>query len=126
MKKLLLLIALFGAFLTGGAWAADVFPGAVHFETGKKDISAEGAKVIEAIAAEMKAKADVKVDVSGFTDQQGDTDANMVLAKERATAVRDALKAAGVAEDRIELKKPEQMTGSGDAAQARRVEVALQ
>jgi K(+)-stimulated pyrophosphate-energized sodium pump len=40
--------------------------------------------------------------------------------------VRDALKAAGVAEDKIELKKPEQLTGSGDPAQARRVEVALQ
>ena len=55
-----------------------------------------------------------------------DFDKNAELAKQRAFAVRDALKAAGVAEDKIELKKPEQLTGSGDAAQARRVEVALQ
>ena len=44
----------------------------------------------------------------------------------RAFAVRDAIKAAGVAEDKIELKKPEQMTGTGDASAARRVEVVLQ
>jgi K(+)-stimulated pyrophosphate-energized sodium pump len=40
--------------------------------------------------------------------------------------VRDALKAAGVAEDKIELKKPELSTGTGGPAEARRVEVALQ
>ena len=64
--------------------------------------------------------------LSGFTDASGDPAKNEELAKQRAFAVRDALKAAGVAEDKIELKKPEQLTGSGDAAQARRVEVALQ
>jgi K(+)-stimulated pyrophosphate-energized sodium pump len=40
--------------------------------------------------------------------------------------VRYARKAAGNAEDKIELKKPEQMTGSGSADEARRVKVALQ
>ena len=37
----------------------------------------------------------------------------------------DALKAAGVAADKIEMKKPESITGSGSNAEARRVEVAL-
>ena len=37
-----------------------------------------------------------------------------------------ALKTAGIAEDKIELKKPEAITGSGNNAEARRVEVALQ
>ena len=57
-----------------------------------------------------------KAVVSGYTDASGDPAMNEELAKQRAFAVRDALKAAGVAEDKIELKKPEQMTGSGDAA----------
>jgi hypothetical protein len=41
--------------------------------------------------------------------------------------VRDALKGAGIAEDRIELKKPEQTQGGGgtDNPEARRVEVGL-
>jgi K(+)-stimulated pyrophosphate-energized sodium pump len=64
--------------------------------------------------------------VSGFTDSTGDPALNAELAKQRAFAVRDALKAAGVAEDKIELKKPETLTGSGGNAEARRVEVTLQ
>jgi len=64
--------------------------------------------------------------VSGYTDASGDPAMNEELAKQRAFAVRETLKAAGVGEDKIELKKPEQLTGSGDPAQARRVEVVLQ
>ena len=50
---------------------------------------------------------------------------NAELARQRAFAARDALKAAGVAEDKIELKKPEQIN-AGTAADARRVEVKLE
>mgnify|MGYP000721068478 CR=1 FL=1 len=57
--------------------------------------------------------------------QIGHPDLNAELAKQRAFAVRDALKALGVAEDKIELKKPEETTASGSNAEARRVEVAL-
>jgi K(+)-stimulated pyrophosphate-energized sodium pump len=67
-----------------------------------------------------------KAVVSGFTDSTGDAAKNEELAKQRALAVRDALKVAGIAEDKIELKKPETLTGSGGNAEARRVEVALQ
>ena len=59
-------------------------------------------------------------------DATGDPAANAELAKQRAIAVGDALKAAGVPDDKIELKKPEAITGTGDHAEARRVEVALQ
>ena len=67
-----------------------------------------------------------KAIVSGYTDATGDAAKNDELAKQRAFAVRDALKAAGVAEDRIELKKPETITAGGGMAEARRVEAALQ
>jgi K(+)-stimulated pyrophosphate-energized sodium pump len=66
-----------------------------------------------------------KAVVSGYHDSTGDPAKNAELAKQRAFAVRDALKAAGVAEDKIELKKPEQIN-AGDSAEARRVEVTLQ
>ena len=62
--------------------------------------------------------------ISGFHDATGDPAKNAELAKARAVVVRDALKAAGVAEDRIELKKPEQIN-AGSADDARRVEVRL-
>jgi K(+)-stimulated pyrophosphate-energized sodium pump len=63
--------------------------------------------------------------VSGFHDASGDPVRNAELARQRALAVRDALKAAGVTEDRIELRKPQELVGGADAAEARRVEVAL-
>ncbi len=78
------------------------------------------AEVAKSVAAGKKAV------ISGYTDASGDPAMNAELAKVRAFAVRDALKAAGVAEDKIELKKPEQANAAGNAAEARRVEVALQ
>jgi outer membrane protein OmpA-like peptidoglycan-associated protein len=63
--------------------------------------------------------------VSGFHDATGDAALNAELAKQRALAVRDALKGLGVAEDKIELKKPEETTATGSNAEARRVEVVL-
>jgi outer membrane protein OmpA-like peptidoglycan-associated protein len=50
---------------------------------------------------------------------------NAELAKQRALAVRNALMGAGVAESSMELKKPEETTGSGNDAEARRVEVLI-
>ena len=78
------------------------------------------ADVIKGVAEGKKAV------VSGYNDATGDPEKNAELAKQRAFAVRDALKALGVADDKIELKKPEQTTVGGDAAAARRVEVTLQ
>ena len=96
----------------------------LYFASGKADLAADAgaalADVAKGVAAGKKAV------VSGFTDATGDPERNAELAKVRAFAVRDALKAAGVADDKIDLKKPEQNTGSGNAAAARRVEVALQ
>jgi outer membrane protein OmpA-like peptidoglycan-associated protein len=63
--------------------------------------------------------------VSGFHDASGDPAKNAELAKERALMVRDTLKALGVAEDKVELKKPEQTVGTGNPDEARRVEVML-
>jgi K(+)-stimulated pyrophosphate-energized sodium pump len=95
-----------------------------YFATAKADLAAGAAA---ALADVVKGVADgKKAVVSGFTDTSGDPEKNAALAKQRAFAVRDALKAAGVAEDKIELKKPEQSATGGDAAAARRVEVALQ
>lgn len=63
--------------------------------------------------------------ISGYHDATGSAEANAELAKQRAQAVQAALIALGVAEDRIELNKPEQTQASGSNAEARRVEVIL-
>jgi outer membrane protein OmpA-like peptidoglycan-associated protein len=94
-----------------------------YFASGKADL-APGALVAlgDAIAA---AKAGKQLVLSGFHDATGDPAFNAELAKQRALAVRDALVGAGVAESSMELKKPEQTTGTGDDAEARRVEVMI-
>lgn len=95
----------------------------VYFETGKSVLPADAKAAIAAAADYAKAHPDAKLALSGFTDKSGSADANAELAKRRAQAVRDALKAAGVAEDHIVLKKPETITGGADAKEARRVEI---
>ena len=94
-----------------------------YFASGKADLAtgADGAlaDVAKGVAA---GKAAV---VSGYTDATGEPAKNEELAKQRALAVAAALKAAGVPDDKVELKKPEALTGSGNNAEARRVEVAL-
>jgi K(+)-stimulated pyrophosphate-energized sodium pump len=100
-----------------------VAPGMVkfYFATGKTDLASGSAEalgdVIKGVAAGQKAV------ISGYHDATGDPVANAELAKQRAMKVRDTLLSAGVPEDKIELKKPEQMAGEG--AEARRVEVVL-
>jgi len=99
-------------------------PASVYFETGKSTLPADAKAAVDAAAAYAKAHPDAKFTLSGFTDATGSADANAKLAKARAEAVRDALKAAGIAEDHIILKKPETITGGADAKEARRVEIS--
>jgi outer membrane protein OmpA-like peptidoglycan-associated protein len=95
-----------------------------YFASGKADLAAGAGDALLDVIKE--AKAGRKLVISGFHDATGDAGKNAELARQRALAVRDALKAAGVTEQQIELKKLEQMTASGSNAEARRVEVNLQ
>ena len=95
-----------------------------YFASGKADLATGAndalATVVTGVAGGKKAL------VSGFHDATGDAAKNEELSKQRAFAVRDALVHLGVAQDRIELKKPEETAAVGPAAQARRVEVTLE
>ncbi|MCX7891869.1 MAG: sodium-translocating pyrophosphatase [Burkholderiales bacterium] len=97
--------------------------GKIYFEIGKAAILPDGSKVIEVIAGQLKADPAAKANISGYADRSGSADQNLELAKQRAMAVRDALKAAGVAEERLVLVKPEFVIAGTAEAEARRVEV---
>jgi len=129
MKTFHTFVAMLAALLIGGAaLAADPagLPARVHFDTGKKELTADDQKILAGVAAAMKTDATLKVDVMGHTDRQGDLVANEALAKDRAIAVRDTLTAAGVAADRINLVKPVMVeSGAGQDAEARRVEIRV-
>jgi photosynthetic reaction center cytochrome c subunit len=96
--------------------------GKVLFDTGKAELGAQAADIVKTAAALLVSNPGVKIALSGYADRSGNPDANLELAKQRAFAVRDALKAAGVAENRIALKKPEFVIG-GAESDARRVEI---
>jgi cytochrome c oxidase cbb3-type subunit 3 len=97
----------------------------VFFEIGKVDAPADLGATLQAIVDYATANAGAKIAISGFNDPSGNKAANEELAKNRAKAVREALKSAGIAEDRIEMRKPDDTTGSGSAEEARRVEVSI-
>jgi outer membrane protein OmpA-like peptidoglycan-associated protein len=92
------------------------------FASGKAELPEGGPQALSVVIA--GAKGGKKASISGYVDSTGNADQNKELAKQRAFAVRDLLKAAGVTDDQIELLKPEDIQ-AGTGAQARRVEVTL-
>ena len=105
------------------AAASGALSAKIYFTVGKAALPADAMDAVKAVAGLLAAKPEAKVDITGYTDQSGSIDKNLELAKERAKAVRDALKGAGIAEDRIHMKKPEAVSGGGDNKEARRVEI---
>ena len=94
------------------------------FASGKAGLDGAAQTVLAEAVAYLKANPSAKIALSGFVDSSGGAAQNAELAKQRAFAVRDALAKAGVAADRIELRKPAQIeAGSGSATQARRVDI---
>jgi K(+)-stimulated pyrophosphate-energized sodium pump len=98
----------------------------LYFASGKIDTPPDAAKMLEPVIAYMKANKDAKAAISGFHDSTGSVAVNEELAKNRAKAVRELLKGAGIEESRAELKKPEVVQGGADNQEARRVEVSIQ
>ena len=94
-----------------------------YFATAKSDLAPGANEALADVVAGVKAGQ--RAVISGYTDSTGDADKNAELAKQRAFAVRDALVALGVAEDKLDLKKPEAVENAGNNAEARRVEVVL-
>jgi outer membrane protein OmpA-like peptidoglycan-associated protein len=107
-----------------GAAAVAVENGVVKFffASGKAELPAGGPQALADIVAGVKAGK--KAIVSGYVDSTGNAEQNKEVAKLRAFAVRDLLKASGLADEQIELKKPEDIQ-AGAGAPARRVEVTL-
>ncbi|MDH6593532.1 outer membrane protein OmpA-like peptidoglycan-associated protein [Variovorax sp. TBS-050B] len=94
-----------------------------YFATGSADLAPRAA---EALAAVIKGvESGRRAVVSGFHDTTGDPVLNEQLAKQRADTVRDVLVGLGVPASKVDLQKPAVTAGSGNDAEARRVEVRL-
>ncbi len=112
---------------TAPAPAAALLLVKVYFDVGSAAVGADEGKKV-ATAADAIKKDNLKISLTGYTDKTGDVAANETLAKSRATAVRNALTAAGVPEASIEMKAPifVEIGAAGGDAEARRVEIGKQ
>jgi outer membrane protein OmpA-like peptidoglycan-associated protein len=98
----------------------------IYFMTANTEMDQKGRESVARIIAYLKATPSAKAVISGFHDPRGNKEQNELLAKDRAKGVRDELRAAGIEEARIEMRKPQETTGSGDLAEARRVELSVE
>jgi photosynthetic reaction center cytochrome c subunit len=94
----------------------------VLFEVNQTTLPADAKASIEQVAVRMKGYPNLKLDISGYADKTGSAAKNLEIAKLRAFAVRDALKASGVPESQVNLKKPEFVIGDA-TGNSRRVDI---
>jgi outer membrane protein OmpA-like peptidoglycan-associated protein len=103
----------------------------VQFDLNKADLRPSEADKVARLATYLKQNPAFRVEIEGFADPRGSQTYNIKLSTKRVNAVRDALIAEGVSQDRIlvgaygELNR--KSTGTGDAAwqQDRRVEMIV-
>jgi lipid-binding SYLF domain-containing protein len=77
---------------------------AVHFESGKADITPDSEAALTAAAKALQDNPAWQVRVEGFTDNVGSEDANEKLSQDRAQAVADWLASHGVDKSRLTAK----------------------
>jgi photosynthetic reaction center cytochrome c subunit len=101
--------------------------GIVYFAVGSAALPADIDMALGKMVAALKANPAATAILSGYHSAAGDLASNQQLAKQRAFAVRDALKAAGVDPERVVLEKPIQTEANpaGEDPKARRVVIAV-
>ena len=83
-----------GKFITHG----------ILFDVNKSSIKPESMGALNQITKLMKEHADLKFEIDGFTDSDGNDDTNMKLSQSRADAVKDQLVKMGIDENRLTTK----------------------
>jgi peptidoglycan-associated lipoprotein len=73
----------------------------VRFDFDRSEVKSEFYEVIQANARYMQADSSANVTISGHCDERGTREYNLALGERRAIAVKNALIAEGVADDRI-------------------------
>jgi OOP family OmpA-OmpF porin len=76
----------------------------VHFEFNKSILTADSKTVLNAVAASLIARPDVKVEIAGHTDWIGSDAYNLKLSNARADAVMQYLISTGVKADNLTAK----------------------
>lgn len=93
----------------------------LQFETAKAVIKDESFASLEDLATYLVDNADFRLRIAGHTDSQGAAQANLILSKKRAEAVRDFLESRGVATERmiVQFFGEEQPVATNDTSEGR-------
>lgn len=78
--------------------------GAVHFATGKSDITSDSQSALSDLAKTLKDNSSWNIRVEGYTDSRGNADANRKLSEDRANAVLNWLADNGIERTRLTAK----------------------
>jgi len=103
----------------------------IQFDLNQADLRSSEVNKVERLATYLKQNSSFQVELEGFADPRGSQTYNMKLSTKRVNAVRDALIAQGVAQDRIligsygKLNRKSAETGEVAWQQDRRVEVIV-
>lgn len=73
----------------------------IYFKYDSFEIDAEGKTALKTNVEILKANPTVKIQIEGHCDQRGGIQYNIALGEKRANTVRDAIKKAGIANDRL-------------------------
>ena len=76
----------------------------LSFVTASSDLTPESKAQVTTVIAILKAYPAVTAKIGGYTDNQGDADANTKLSESRAKRVMDEMVAGGIGADRLESK----------------------
>ena len=99
----------------------------MYFDVGSPVLAGEQERGMAQVIVTMTSQPKRVATISGYHSATGTLAQNQELAKQRAFTVRDALIAAGIAESRVILSKPQnvQANDGGEDHDSRRVEVTL-
>lgn len=86
------------------------------FETGVATLSSNEQARVKKVATLLTAYPEFQVSLAGYADTRGDSEANLVLSRERAAEVADLLKRNGVASNQIVAVGYGERAGSGQSA----------
>jgi OOP family OmpA-OmpF porin len=78
--------------------------GALRFEVGESRLSVEAVDELREFAQVLQRAPEVRIQISGFADSQGDEQSNLLLSERRAEAVREVLMKAGVAPEQLKIQ----------------------
>ncbi len=76
----------------------------VLFKTGNNDLEESSRKELDALIKFLKENPEVKGEISGHTDNEGDAKKNLELSDKRAKSVDDYLQKAGISQERVTAK----------------------